>query len=195
MWGAVHSLLYYCSVSTLGYMIASNRETNFNLGQHCITEADASAINGALELLPKFEAKMSGWNLHKAEIPSVGEAGRDAKFEFGSGRFYKFSDIQNDEFVVPPLDRWPGWTRPNLISMYMTRFGIRPEPKARPMKVETSVASGAAGTPVVPEFLKHQQAQQGQPSSGSSARLEPYDPTNDEGGHKVIARSYTAGEA
>ena len=92
---------------------------------------------------------------------------------------YNFSDVQNDEFVVPPLGRWPGWTRPNLISMYMTRFGIRPEPKARPMKVETSVASGVAGTPVVPEFLKHQQAQQGQPSSGSSARLEPCDPTND----------------
>ena len=84
MWGAVHSLLYYCSVSTP--MILSNRQTNIDLGERCITEMDAAAIRGALsecaKLLPECEVvKSLGWNLRRAEEPSSGEAGKDYKFD------------------------------------------------------------------------------------------------------------------
>ena len=215
MWGAVHALLHYCSVSTLASMIVANREVNVNQGLHCITEADAAAINGTLQqcsqLLPELEPiKIAGWNIRRAEEPSVGEKGEDTKFDRDMrlkglktwaawvnspydelhglnalpqerrGRKYTFASILPDEFIVPPLDQWPEWTRPDLLSMYMSRFGLRPEPKSRPAKVEPSVASGTTSAPFEHEFLKHAQTTQSQSSSSRAGQPGFYDPKDDE---------------
>ena len=214
MWGAVHSLLHYCSVSTLASMIVANRDTNFYQGLHCITEADAAAINGALyqcaQLLPELEPiKIAGWNIRRAEEPSVGDKGKAAKYDRDMrlkglktwaawlsnpydelhglntlpaerrGRKYTFATILSDEFIVPPLDQWPKWTRPELMSMYMSRFGIRPEPKSRPAKVEPFVASGTTDTSDQHDFLKNLQAQQNQSSSSRAGQPGFYDPKDD----------------
>ena len=152
MWGAVHSLLHYCSVSTLASMIVADRDTNFYQGLHCITEADAAAINGALyqcaQLLPVPEPiKIAGWNIRRAEEPSVGDKGKAAKYDRDMrlkglktwaawlsnpydelhglntlpaerrGRKYTFATILSDEFIAPPLDQWPKWTRPELMAI------------------------------------------------------------------------------
>ncbi len=61
------------------------------------------------------------------------------------GRHYWVSSIFDDEFPLPALDKWPKWTRIELIGMYLSRYGRRPESKAMPMKVEPSVAPGTTG--------------------------------------------------
>ncbi len=86
MWGAVHELLHYCSVSTLASMIVANHEVNVNRGLHSITEADVAAIKGTLhqrsQLLPELEPiKIAGWNIRRAEESSVGEKGEDTMFD------------------------------------------------------------------------------------------------------------------
>ena len=213
-WGAVHELLHYCSVSTLASMIVANRDVNLGLGLPCITEVDAAAINGALQqcanLLPELEPiKIAGWNIRKAEDPSVGDKGKEAKFDRDMrlkglktwaawlsspydelhglnslaidrrGRRYTFTSTPSDEFAVPPFDQWPKWARPDLLSMFMSRFGIRPEPKSRPAKVEPFVASGTAGKPQQHDFLKRLQESQSQSSSSRAGRPGFYDPKDD----------------
>ena len=214
MWGAVHELLHYCSVSTLASMIVANREVNWNLGLPCISEADAAAINGALQqcaqILPELEPiKIAGWNIRKAEDPSVGDKGKAAKYDRDMrlkglktwaawlnspydelhglnslpsdrrGRKYTFANIPSDEFIVPPLDQWPKWTRPDLLSMFMSRFSVRPEPKSRPAKVEPFVASGTAGKPQQHDFLKRLHESQNQSSSSRAGQPGFYDPKDD----------------
>ena len=97
----------------------------------------------------------------------------------GKNHTSTFASVLSDEFVVPPLDQWPKWTRPDLLSMYMSRFGLRPEPKSRPAKVEPSVASGTTSAPFEHEFLKHAQTTQSQSTSSQAGQPGFYDPKDD----------------
>ena len=119
--------------------------------------------------------KSRGWNLMRAEAQGTGAAGKQYKYDHDlrlsclrdwttwlsnpydeqrglsgvplerRGRHYWLSSIFDDEFPLPALDKWPKWTRIELIGMYLSRYGKRPESKAMPMKVEPSVASGTTG--------------------------------------------------
>ena len=80
----VHSLLYYCTVSSLGSMIRSNKESYQSQGFPHIKDIDAAALKGALDHCARFWPEMEaintcGWNLKRAEEASVGELGVDCK--------------------------------------------------------------------------------------------------------------------
>ena len=65
------------------------------------------------------------------------------------------------------------------MSMYMSRFGVRPEPKSRPIKVEPFVAPGATGKSDQSDFLRNLQEQQSQSSSSKAGQPGFYDPKDD----------------
>ena len=65
------------------------------------------------------------------------------------------------------------------MSMYMSRFGVRPEPKSRPIKVEPFVAPGATGKSDQSDFLRNLQGQQNQSSSSKAGQPGFYDPKDD----------------